>query len=104
MVVSQLSRGIAVSVAPSESTLLLLLIWFTISSAPEDPFISVHIRQVGDFTKALASRLGVTPRSEKLELMEIELGDEKTDFGRRGDWIEVGPSMGVEMPKLRIDG
>lgn len=24
---------------------------FTISSAPDDPYISVHIRQVGDFTK-----------------------------------------------------
>ncbi|GAA6014238.1 hypothetical protein JCM8202_005203 [Rhodotorula sphaerocarpa] len=31
---------------------------FTISSAPDDPFISVHIRQVGDWTTALAGLLG----------------------------------------------
>jgi NADPH oxidase len=24
---------------------------FTISSAPDDPYISIHIRQVGDFTQ-----------------------------------------------------
>lgn len=24
---------------------------FTISSAPDDPYVSIHVRQVGDFTK-----------------------------------------------------
>ena len=24
--------------------------------------------------------------------------------GRRGDWIEISPAMGKQMPKLRIDG
>ncbi|GAA5979740.1 hypothetical protein JCM11641_004072 [Rhodosporidiobolus odoratus] len=33
---------------------------FTISSAPDDPYISVHIRQVGDWTVALGNRLGCT--------------------------------------------
>ncbi|BGP25328.1 hypothetical protein JCM10295v2_004251 [Rhodotorula toruloides] len=31
---------------------------FTISSAPEDPYVSVHIRQVGDWTRALGQLLG----------------------------------------------
>lgn len=37
-----------------------LLQWhpFTITSAPEEGFISVHIRVVGDWTEALATRLG----------------------------------------------
>ncbi|GAA5948535.1 hypothetical protein JCM10213_003893 [Rhodosporidiobolus nylandii] len=34
---------------------------FTISSAPDDPYVSVHIRQVGDWTMALGNRLGCTP-------------------------------------------
>ncbi|GAA5835903.1 hypothetical protein JCM11251_006598 [Rhodosporidiobolus azoricus] len=34
---------------------------FTISSAPDDPYLSVHIRQVGDWTMALGERLGCTP-------------------------------------------
>ncbi|GFZ43808.1 hypothetical protein JCM24511_01528 [Saitozyma sp. JCM 24511] len=76
---------------------------FTISSAPEDPFVSVHIRQVGDFTKALGARLGATvaqsslPSVEKRELVGI-------DKGRRGDFVEVNPAMGQGMPVLRIDG
>ena len=28
---------------------------FTITSCPFDPYVSVHVRQVGDFTRALAS-------------------------------------------------
>ncbi|GAA5874052.1 hypothetical protein JCM3774_001594 [Rhodotorula dairenensis] len=31
---------------------------FTISSAPDDPYISVHVRQIGDWTKELAEKLG----------------------------------------------
>ncbi|GAA5867119.1 hypothetical protein JCM8547_006245 [Rhodosporidiobolus lusitaniae] len=34
---------------------------FTISSAPDDGYVSVHIRQVGDWTVALGNRLGCTP-------------------------------------------
>ncbi|ORX35783.1 ferric reductase NAD binding domain-domain-containing protein [Kockovaella imperatae] len=71
---------------------------FTISSAPEDPFISVHIRQVGDFTQALGARLGATVGVSGESLMDSEKG------GRRGDWIEISPAMGKPMPLLRIDG
>ena len=34
---------------------------FTISSAPDDPYISVHIRQVGDWTQCVRSRLLLFP-------------------------------------------
>lgn len=65
--------------------------------------MSVHIRQAGDFTKALGARLGATvaqsslPSVEKRELVGI-------DKGRRGDFVEVNPAMGQGMPVLRIDG
>ncbi|KAI9225775.1 MAG: ferric reductase NAD binding domain-containing protein [Piptocephalis tieghemiana] len=43
-----------------------LLEWhpFTLTSAPQEGFLSIHIRQAGDFTKALAQRLGCPPVSE----------------------------------------
>ncbi|GBB98951.1 hypothetical protein RclHR1_03370018 [Rhizophagus clarus] len=52
---------------------------FTITSAPDDPYVSVHIRQVGDFTEELAELLGCNLITDK-------------DYVPR------------ELPKLRIDG
>jgi NADPH oxidase len=80
---------------------------FTISSAPEDPFISIHIRQVGDFTVDLGVRLGATPMGHKLHSAE---GSEKQGFKEvemglgAGSAVEVEPDFGRGMPKLRIDG
>ena len=39
---------------------------FTITSCPHDPYISVHVRQVGDFTRALADALGAGQSQSKL--------------------------------------
>jgi len=36
---------------------------FTITSTPYEDFVSIHIRQVGDFTKALGHRLGCSSSS-----------------------------------------
>ncbi|WVF71263.1 hypothetical protein IAT40_006066 [Kwoniella sp. CBS 6097] len=88
---------------------------FTISSAPEDPYVSVHIRQIGDFTKALGARLGATPNMSSTpsslynEKEKEAFGDNSDDeggrgWGRRRDYIDVGPGMGRAMPVLRIDG
>ncbi|KAK3723200.1 hypothetical protein LTR37_001923 [Vermiconidia calcicola] len=66
---------------------------FTITSCPFDPYISVHVRQVGDFTRALASALGAGPEQAKLY-------DELDPMGM----YEVALQNGQEMPKLRIDG
>ncbi|KAK0905908.1 hypothetical protein LTR91_013050 [Friedmanniomyces endolithicus] len=66
---------------------------FTITSCPFDPYISVHVRQVGDFTRSLASALGAGPE-------QASLYDELDPMGM----YEVALANGVEMPKLRIDG
>ncbi|WWC70077.1 uncharacterized protein I206_104023 [Kwoniella pini CBS 10737] len=78
---------------------------FTISSAPEDPYISVHIRQVGDFTESLGNRLGSIqsqiPIGEKSEFDS----NSNPNLGKRKDYIEINPnSIGKGMPLLRIDG
>ncbi|KAK5013249.1 hypothetical protein LTR60_003969 [Cryomyces antarcticus] len=66
---------------------------FTITSCPFDPYISVHIRQVGDFTRALANALGAGPE-------QSELYDELDPMGM----YEVALQNGQQMPRLRIDG
>ncbi|KAK5704697.1 hypothetical protein LTR17_021653 [Elasticomyces elasticus] len=66
---------------------------FTITSCPFDPYISVHVRQVGDFTRSLASALGAGPE-------QASLYDELDPMGM----YEVALQNGVEMPRLRIDG
>jgi NADPH oxidase len=64
---------------------------FTITSCPSDPYVSVHIRQVGDFTKQLAEVLGVT-------------NDEKYAHLDPMGVYEVAMQNGARMPQLKIDG
>jgi NADPH oxidase len=65
---------------------------FTITSCPSDPYISVHIRQVGDFTKTLGEMLGAGVDSWGMEGLDTT-----------GQY-EVALQNGTKMPTLRIDG
>ena len=66
---------------------------FTITSCPFDPYISIHVRQVGDFTRSLASALGAGPE-------QAPLYDDLDPMGM----YEVALQNGQEMPELRVDG
>jgi len=80
---------------------------FTITSAPEDPYVSIHIRQVGDFTRALGDRLGVGPSVVAAMTSAAMKGAEKdTKTGiTRGDFVELDPSVtSITLPQVRIDG
>jgi len=79
---------------------------FTITSAPEDPYVSVHIRQVGDFTHALGERVGAGPAIVAAMTKEAMKGAEKEDsiYGTRGDFVELSASGGAALPAVRIDG
>ncbi|BCR82742.1 putative NADPH oxidase (NoxA) [Aspergillus chevalieri] len=66
---------------------------FTITSCPFDPYISVHIRQVGDFTRSLGDALGCGPAQAK----DLEGLDPMGMY-------EVALQNGQSMPRLRIDG
>ena len=66
---------------------------FTITSCPYDDYISVHVRQVGDFTRALGDALGAGPSQAKL-----------FDESDRNGMFEVALQNGQQMPKVRIDG
>ncbi|KAI9771143.1 MAG: hypothetical protein M1840_002494 [Geoglossum simile] len=66
---------------------------FTITSCPYDPYISVHVRQVGDFTRALGDALGAGQAQAKLY-----------DTMDRDGMYEIALQNGQKMPALRIDG
>ncbi|EZF58199.1 hypothetical protein H104_08594 [Trichophyton rubrum CBS 289.86] len=66
---------------------------FTITSCPHDPYISIHIRQVGDFTRELGNRLGCGPEQAK----DIDGLDPLGMY-------EIAMQNGQTMPQIRIDG
>lgn len=66
---------------------------FTITSCPYDPYISVHVRQIGDWTRAVGDALGAGPSQAK----------EYDGIDPMGMY-EVALQNGQEMPKVRIDG
>jgi NADPH oxidase len=66
---------------------------FTITSCPFDPYVSIHVRQLGDFTRDLADALGAGPTQEKM----YEALDPNGMF-------EIALEQGQDMPKLCIDG
>ncbi|KLO13975.1 NADPH oxidase [Schizopora paradoxa] len=82
---------------------------FTITSAPEDPYVSVHIRQVGDWTHALGERLGAGPSVVAALTKAAMKGSEKDDkdsyVGMRGDFVELDTATSSSpLPMVRIDG
>lgn len=76
---------------------------FTITSAPEDPYVSMHIRQVGDWTESLGERLGVGPSVVKTMTQSAMNGKEKGLS--QGDFVEIDTTLSsVSLPAVRIDG
>ncbi|KAH9837179.1 NADPH oxidase [Rhodofomes roseus] len=78
---------------------------FTITSAPEDPYVSVHIRQVGDWTFGLGDRLGAGPSVVQAMTKAAMAGQEKDEdgYGTRGNFVELA-SGSRDLPEVRIDG
>jgi len=78
---------------------------FTITSAPKDPYVSIHIRQVGDFTRALGDRLGVGPSVVAAMTSAAIKGSEKSEKvgSTRGDFVEID-ATNISLPAVRIDG
>ncbi|KAI9822220.1 MAG: hypothetical protein M1832_003043 [Thelocarpon impressellum] len=66
---------------------------FTITSCPFDPYVSVHVRQVGDWTRALGDAVGAGPSQEK----------QFDDLDPMGMY-EIALSNGQKMPRIKIDG
>ncbi|GAA5872819.1 hypothetical protein JCM16303_006843 [Sporobolomyces ruberrimus] len=79
---------------------------FTISSAPDDPYISVHMRQVGDWTRALGARLCSIPPSARSSSTSFEKLD-TTDVPNSPSSLDITSRafiLGRSLPDIRIDG
>ncbi|KAM0321458.1 hypothetical protein ACHAQA_010105 [Verticillium albo-atrum] len=64
---------------------------FTITSCPHDPHVSIHIRQVGDFTRSLGDAVGAGSAQSKFY-------DDQDPMGIYDVVLQQ------QMPSLRIDG
>ncbi|KAK7052471.1 FAD-binding FR-type domain-containing protein [Favolaschia claudopus] len=69
---------------------------FTITSAPEEDYISVHIRIVGDFTQALARAVGCDFESVRASQTPIAEGKVVT--------TATNPKINRVLPRVMIDG
>ncbi|KAF8323105.1 NADPH oxidase [Clavulina sp. PMI_390] len=68
---------------------------FTLTSAPEEDYISVHIRVQGDFTTAFAKALGC-------DFSKKERGGEKDKKGDQS--MVVPPPLNRTLPRVMVDG
>ncbi|KAL8738116.1 MAG: hypothetical protein Q9181_001063 [Wetmoreana brouardii] len=66
---------------------------FTITSCPFDPYISIHVRQVGDWTRDVGDALGCGPAQSK----ELDTLDPSGVY-------EIALQNHQSMPDIRIDG
>lgn len=69
---------------------------FTLTSAPEEDYISVHIRVVGDFTSALAKAVGC----------DFESKGEKEASAAGGKVVgtATNPPLNRVLPRVMVDG
>jgi NADPH oxidase 2 len=72
---------------------------FTLTSAPEEDYISVHIRVVGDFTTALAKSLGCDfPEKGK------DKDKKEPPAGGKVVGTNVNPPLNRALPRIMVDG
>ncbi|OAL65538.1 NADPH oxidase [Trichophyton rubrum] len=79
---------------------------FTLTSAPEEDYISVHIRCVGNFTKDLAKAVGCDFDEKEQPSYERRNRRESTVIGVNANTSEqdVDPRLRCILPRIFIDG
>ncbi|KAF5371910.1 hypothetical protein D9757_010597 [Collybiopsis confluens] len=75
---------------------------FTLTSAPEEDYISVHIRVVGDFTSALAKAVGCD--FDKGKTKDEGHDNEKRKKEKSGGVVVGGDALNRVLPRVMIDG
>lgn len=72
---------------------------FTLTSAPEEDYISVHVRMVGNFTKALGKALGC-------EEGRGGRGGDSSAEKQRSEVVSMAPGAGLTklLPRIYVDG
>jgi NADPH oxidase len=77
---------------------------FTLTSAPEEDYLSVHIRCVGDFTKALATVLGCDFESATTQRGNSDDVPAVVGIGRSDSDDGLDPTVRRILPRIYIDG
>lgn len=74
---------------------------FTLTSAPEEDYLSVHIRCVGNFTKTLAAAVGCNfdRQGEKKDYSTV-VGITRSGTGQS----DIDPSIRRILPRVYVDG
>jgi len=67
---------------------------FTLTSAPEEDYISVHIRVQGDFTTAFSKALGC----------DFDKRDDKSGDGSKVVGTQANPAFNKILPRVMVDG
>ncbi|KDO18848.1 hypothetical protein SPRG_15847, partial [Saprolegnia parasitica CBS 223.65] len=68
---------------------------FTISSCPEDKYLSVHVRRAGDWTGALHDRLADTTQPYPAIAIDGPVGTPSQDYGNYPAVVLIGAGIGV---------
>ncbi|KAJ7288772.1 NADPH oxidase [Mycena rebaudengoi] len=68
---------------------------FTLTSAPEEDYISIHVRVVGDFTRALSRAVGCDFESAR---------DKGAPVGGKVVNMAANPTMNRILPRIMVDG
>ncbi|KAL8695389.1 MAG: hypothetical protein Q9218_000148 [Villophora microphyllina] len=74
---------------------------FTLTSAPEEDYISVHIRCVGNFTRALAAAVGCS--FDRTDGKALE-GSAVVSIDHNAPKMDVDPAIRKILPRVYVDG
>jgi len=77
---------------------------FTLTSAPEEDYISVHIRVAGDFTSALAQTLGCDFDDKSKGKGEKGGQDRAVDRNTKVVGTAANPPLNRVLPRVMVDG
>ncbi|CAG8478625.1 10071_t:CDS:2 [Ambispora gerdemannii] len=87
---------------------------FTLTSAPEEDFISIHVRVVGDFTRALAEKLGCNfEEEEKIKKITAKNSKNHNTLANKPGYLSGvsgidisprNPEIQKVLPRVLIDG
>lgn len=69
---------------------------FTLTSAPEEDYISIHMRVVGDFTRGVSAALGCDWAAKGKDSSKV--------VGIDGNDTEVDPALKRVLPRVYVDG
>lgn len=76
---------------------------FTLTSAPEEDFISVNMKMVGDWTKSFGAALGCEPTTGERKAGRIEVTGDMSEERRDNVILQNVPTRKI-LPRIMVDG